>query len=204
LATAGAMRRIRRGSKGEGDEEVGPEDRRFAGIGAGGDIGRFFAGKRGDGPNRRHLHLLVDGAGAAIQRAPEDVGEADDVVDLVGEVRAAGADHGVGPCCARHFRHDLRRRVGQRQDQRLFGHALQEFRLQHAGGGKAEEDVGARDDVGQRARLRVLDVGVLPAVHLLDAAFMRNAETVGHPDVFDAGAERDEQVEAGKCRSTGA
>ena len=58
--------------------------------------------------------------------------------------------------------------------------------LQHAGRRQAEKDVGAVDHVGQRARLGVLDVGVLPAVHLVDAALVGDAEAVGDPDVLDA------------------
>ena len=76
----------------------------------------------------------------------------------------------------------------------------EQFGLQHAGRRQAEEDVGAVDDVGQRARLGVLDVRVLPAVHLVDAALVGDAEAVGDPDVLVPGAERDQQVEAGKRR----
>src|SRR4051794_4783588 len=38
---------------------------------------------RGDPARGGHLHLLGDLAGADVQRAPEDAGEAEDVVDLV-------------------------------------------------------------------------------------------------------------------------
>ena len=121
-----------------------------------------------------------------------------------GKIRAAGADHRVGPRGARDFRHDLRIGIGERQDQRLFRHVVEEFGLQHAGGRQAEEDVGAGDDLGQRARLGVLDVGIFPAVHLLDAALVGDAEAVGDPDVFVPGAERNQQIEAGECRCAGA
>ena len=133
-AVAGRLRHGRRDAQdqprieGRGDQEVRPEDRRLAGIGACRDIRRLLAGQRGDGAHRGHLHLLVDGAGAAVERAAEDVGEAQDVVDLVGKIRPAGADHRVGPRRARQFRHDLRRRVGERQDQRLRRHAASAVR----------------------------------------------------------------------------
>ena len=185
-----------------GDQEVRAEGRRLFGIGLGGDVRRLLARKRRDGADGRHLHLLVDGARAAIERSPEDVGEAEHVVDLVGEIRAPGADHGVGPRLAGDLRHDLGRRIGERQDQRLRRHVLQQVGAEHAGGRQAEKDVGAGENVGERAGRRVLDVGVLPAVHLLDAALVGDAETVGDPDVLDLGAERDEEVEAGECGST--
>ena len=187
-----------------GDQEIGAEHRRLAGIGARRDVGRLLAGKSGDRAHRRHLHLLVDGAGAAIERTAKDVGEAEHVVDLVRKIRAAGADHGVWPGGAGDLRHDLRIGIGKRQDQRLCRHMRQQFGLQHAGRGEAEEDVGAADDVGQRARLGVLDVGVLPAVHFVDAPLVGDAEAVGDPDVLMPGTERDQQVEAGKRRRTGA
>ena len=80
----------------------------------------------------------------------------------------------------------------------------EQLRLQHAGGRQAEEDVGAVDHVGQRPRLGVLDVRVLPAVHLVDAALVGDAETVGDPDVVVPGAERHQQIEAGKGCGAGA
>jgi hypothetical protein len=54
--------------------------------------------------------------------------------------------HGLGL-----LRQDFRHRVGQRQDERLVGHGLDHLRLEHAGRGQAEEDVGAGDDLAQRA-----------------------------------------------------
>ena len=187
-----------------GDQEIGPEHRRLAGIGARRDVRRLLAGECGDGAHRRHLHLLVDGARTAVERPAEDVGKAQHVVDLVREIRAAGADHRVGPRRARHLRHDLRVRIGERQDQRLCRHMGEQFRLQHAGRRQAEEDVGAVDHIGQRTRLGVLDVRVLPAVHLVDAALVGDAEAVGDPDVLVPGAQRHQQIEAGKCRGAGA
>ncbi len=44
---------------------------------------------------RGDLHLHVDGGGAHVERAAEDVGEAEHVVDLVRIVRAAGRHDGV-------------------------------------------------------------------------------------------------------------
>ena len=70
----------------------------------------------GDRVGRGHLHRLGDPGGAGVQRAAEDAGEGQHVVDLVGEVAAAGGDHrGVpGGDVGVH----LGRRVGQREDDR--------------------------------------------------------------------------------------
>ena len=137
-----------------------------------------------------------------VERAAEDVGEAEHVVDLVREVRTAGADHGVGPRRPRDLRHDLRHRIGERQDQRLRRHAGQHFGLQHAGGRQAEEDVGAVDHVGQRARGGVLArrASFQRSISLGAAFRRRRRSDVGDPDVLAPGAERDQQVEAGERR----
>ena len=80
---------------GEGEaHDVGADDHGEAGhFGEAGEEEGAAEGEGGDGAHCRHLHLLVDRGRAAVERAPEDIGEAEDVVDLVGEVRAAGADH---------------------------------------------------------------------------------------------------------------
>ena len=67
------------------------------------------------------LHLLVDRARADVERAAEDAGEGEDVVDLVGVVRAAGGhDRDV---VADLLGLDLGDRVGHREDDRVRGHA---------------------------------------------------------------------------------
>ena len=72
--------------EGRRDEIVGAEDGGLAAIGAGRDVRDFLARQRGNGLHGGHLHLLVDGAGAAVERSPENIGEADDVVHLVREI----------------------------------------------------------------------------------------------------------------------
>src|SRR5690606_41439073 len=57
-------------------------------VGAEHVLGDLGAGQRGDGVGSGELHLLVDGSGPYVQRPPEDVREAEHVVDLVGEVRS--------------------------------------------------------------------------------------------------------------------
>ncbi len=86
-----------------------------------------------------------------VQRAAEDEREAQDVVDLVGIVRTAGGDDGVGARGLGDFRQDFRIGIGQRQDQRLVGHQRQPFGLEHIGRGKAQEHVGADQHIAQGA-----------------------------------------------------
>ena len=59
---------------------------------------------------------------------------------------------------------------------------------------------GALDHVRELARLRLLRIDRLPAVHQLRAPFVDDAFDVAHPDVVRLGAEHDQQIEAGERR----
>ena len=64
-----------------------------------------------------------------------------------------------------------------------LGHALDHGRRHHAGGRAAEEDVGALDHVGQRARLGLLAVALLDLVELVAAA-SRTTPLLSHMKMF--------------------
>ena len=67
------------------------------------------------------LHAGGHPRGVAVQRATEDAGEDQAVVDLIGEVAAAGAHHG-GPCGPGLVGPDLRDGIGHRENDGVFGH----------------------------------------------------------------------------------
>ena len=150
------------------------------------------------------LHFLVDAGGADVERAAEDEREAQDVVDLVREVGTPGADHRVGARLARLVRHDFRVRIGQRHHQRLVRHRLDHVRRQHVGRGKPQENIGAADHVRQHARVGLLRIDRLPAVHQRIAALMHHAVDVADPDVLALRAQRDQEIQAGDRGSAGA
>ena len=125
------------------NDVVGTEHRRGAAIGRGHHLAGLHAGQAGDRFDRGDLHRLVDRGGGDVQRAAEDEREAQDVVDLVRIVAAAGGDDGVRAGGAGQVRVDLRLGVGQRQDQRPVGELRQPLRLQHA---------AARTGPGRRRR----------------------------------------------------
>ena len=83
-------------------------------------------------------------------------------------------------------------------------HLRDHLLLQHAGGRQAEEDVGARDHLGQRAQRGLLRELRLVLVHQLGAALVDHAGQVGHPDVLARQAELDQQAQAGQRRGAGA
>ena len=115
-----------------GNQIIRTEDQRIAVCSGARGFPHLFLGETGNGMHGSHLHFLVDRAGAAVKRAAEDIGEAKDIVDLIGEVRTPGTDHGVIALGAREIGHDFRHRVGKRHDHGLWRHLLEKLRLQRA------------------------------------------------------------------------
>ena len=94
-------------------------------------IGHSFLGQIGNGKCSSHLHLLIDGASMHVECTTEDVGESNDVVDLVGIVRAA--------CCHEHIRTavhgiligNLWNRIGQSKHDGVFSHGTNHVLRHH-------------------------------------------------------------------------
>ena len=97
LATADGIAQIRRGSNGTGMMIVGAVFEAPPAIGRGDLVGHVLAREGGERLGGRDLHLVIDRRGAHIERAAEDIGKAQDIVDLVRIVRTAGRDDRVGP-----------------------------------------------------------------------------------------------------------
>ncbi|KEH12384.1 hypothetical protein GY15_21180 [Delftia sp. 670] len=185
------------GVEGRGDQVVGAELQLLALVGSGDFIADVLLGQCGDFAHAGQLHGFGDLGGAAVQRATEDVGEAQDVVDLVGVVRTArGHDavraHGLGQLGA-----DLGFGVGQGQDDGLVGHGLDHVGSEHAGSRAAQEDVCILDGIGQGAGVRLLRVLGLGGVQATGAAFVDHALGVAHEDVFALDAQAHHHVHAG-------
>ena len=153
--------------EGLGDQVLRPEHQVLEPVGRGHRLGRRRAGEAGQRLDAGDLHRLVDRGGADVQGTAEDEGEAEDVVDLVRVVAPPRREDRVRPDGAGRLGHDLRRGVGERQDQRARRHDGQHLGLQHVRGGEAEEDVGAQERVGERAGVGPPGVAGLVGVHLL-------------------------------------
>src|SRR5690606_8529344 len=149
------------------------------------------------------LHRLVDLGRADVERAAEDVREAERVVDLVRVVAAAGGDDAVRADALGVLGQDLRVRVGQRQDHRALGHGREHFRLEYAAGGQAEEHVGASDYFREGALVGVAGVALLVRVEVV-ATGVQHAVAVHRQDVLGLEAERDQHVQAGDAGGAGA
>ena len=79
------------------DQVLGPETDLLLAVGRGHHVRLLGPGELGQRPHAGELHLLVDRGGADVEGTAEDEREAEDVVDLVRVVGAAGGDDGVGP-----------------------------------------------------------------------------------------------------------
>ena len=148
----------------------------------------FLAGRRlgkiGDGIHRRHFHRLIDGGRAHIERATEQVREAENVIDLVRIIRAAGGDNRVIAYLVHLLRHDFRHRVGKRQHQRFRRHRLHHLAGEQSRLRDAKEDVRARERFREAARFRLGDKLRLASVELAGAAFINRPLGIADDDVL--------------------
>src|SRR5471032_2898908 len=165
---------------------------------------QWFLGQRGDGAHASELHFFIDGGGAHVERTTEDVREAQHVVDLVRVVRAARGNDGVAAHGVDFFWRDFRVWIGQREDQWTFRHRLDHLCADHAAFGHADEDVGANHGVCQVAVAGVIGVACLVFFHIGVAAWVDHALAVAHFQQGFVQAQRDQQVQAGDRRCTGA
>ena len=88
------------------------------------------------------FHLFVDGGGVYVEGTTEDIGEADDVIDLIGIVGTARGHQYVGTGVHRILVADLRHGVGEGEDHRILGHRLDHVLREHVALGEAYKHVG--------------------------------------------------------------
>jgi len=176
---------------------VGPVLQAVAGIGGGHLVGHVLARQHGQGLGRGDLHGVVDGGGAHVESAAEDIGEAQHVVDLVRVVRAARADDGVGAHLLHLLGRDLGIGIGHGGDHRLRRHRLHHGGRHRALGREAEEHVGALERLRERALLGLDRVGRLPLVHALGAALVDHALGVAEDRVVVRQPHGFQQLHAG-------
>jgi len=139
-----------------------------------------------------------------IEGAAEEVGKAEDVVDLVGIVAAPGRHDGIGAHGMGLFRRDLGIGVRHGEDHRVVGHAGDHVRGDRALRRDAEEHVGAPHRVIERARFGAGGMGRFPLVHALGAALVDHALGIAHDAVVMARAHGFQQFQAGDARRPGA
>ena len=138
-----------------GNDIVAAKARARALIGGSDLVGHILARQGGKRVGGGDLHFHVDGGGAHIQRAAENIGKAQNIIDLVGVVRTACRHNHVVAHGLRVFRCNFRVGIGHGENDRVFGHALDHGRGQRALGGEAKENISALHRLFQRAQRRV-------------------------------------------------
>ena len=123
-----------------------------------------------------NFHFVIDGPRPHVQRPPENIGESQNVVDLIGIVRTPRRNDHITAHGMRILRRDFRVRIGHGENDRVLGHALDHFRRERTCHGKPEEHISPLHGIFQRAVIRINGVGRFPLVHafgttLVDHAF---------------------------------
>ena len=173
-------------------------------IGGGDLVGHILAGQHGQSFGGGDLHLHVDGGGADIERAAEDEGKAEHVVDLVRIVRAPGRHDRVVADGRDLLRRDLRIGIGHGEDDRVLRHRGDHLRRHRALLRQTEEGVGPLHRLRQRASVGDRSMGRFPLVHALGAALVDHALGVAEDDIVGLEAHRLEQFDAGDRGGPGA
>ncbi len=95
------------------------------------NVGHRLLSQICDSPDGGQLHLLIDCLRMHVKRTTEDVGEANDIINLVGVIRAAGRHQNVGAGSSSILVRDLRHRIGQREDDRHVSHRADHILREH-------------------------------------------------------------------------
>lgn len=186
--------------EGDGNDILRPEARPVALIGSGDVVRNVFLGEIGERFRRGDLHRVVDGRGAHVERAAEDIGKAENVVDLVRIVRAAGRDDRVVADQGHFFGRDFRIGIGHGEDDRPCAHGADHVRGKRALGRKAEEHVGAVKSLGERPAVGLDRMRRLPLVHAVGTALVDDPLGIAEDDVFRVEAHRLDELDAGDRR----
>ena len=150
------------------------------------------------------LHGLCNGGRATVQRTPEDVGEAQHVVDLIGVVRTPCGNDDVGSRGARQLRTDLGLWVGECQNHRVTRHAFNHVYCQHTRCRATQENICAVDHVSQRAGVCFLGVAGFGFIVAARATFIDHAFGIAHKNIGCRYAQAHHHVEASNRSGTGA
>ena len=177
------------GSQWLGDDVVAAEAEAVEAVGAEHGVRHVLARQLGQGVHGRQLHGVVDVGGPHVEGTAEEEGEAQDVVDLVGEVAAAGGDDGVRAGVARLLVADLGIGVGHREDHGVGRHRADHVARDDAAHREADEDVGGSQGLGQGAGRRVGRQLRLVGVHVLRPAAIDHAGLVAEDELGRIGAE---------------
>ncbi len=141
-------------------------------IGSGHLVRHIFLGQAGERSGAGNLHFLIDGPGAYVERAAENIGKTKHIIDLIGIIRPAGGHDGILADLADGFRADFRFRIGHGKDDRIPGHGPDHVLIDRSGHRQAKETICPLQGFGQRPRLGRRGVGGFPLIHAVFAALI--------------------------------
>ena len=183
------------------DDVIATKSQRFA-ISKRHLIRHILARQCGQRMSTSDLHLVVDGARIDVQRAAEQVGKAQNVVHLVGIVRAARGDDGVDADLVGLFRGDFGIRVCHGKDHRVVGHGGNHLLRHRAFDRHAKENIGAFHCFLKRPQLSLDRMGRLPLVHTFGTALIDHTLGVTDDAVVMPRAHGFQQLDTGDtCRT---
>ena len=186
------------------DEVVASEDEVVDLVDGVHHVGHGLFRQIGDGVYGGELHLLVDGCGGGVECAAEDVGEADDVVDLVGVVAASGGHEHVGTRGHGGLVGDFGLGVGEGEDDGVLSHGLHHVLREDFAFRQSDEDVGVLHGLGERVDVASARGELFLLRAEVFAVVGDDALGVEHDDVFVLGAEGDVEFRATDGRGAGA
>ena len=150
--------------------------------------------------HRRDFHLARDGGRAAIERAAENKGKAQDVVDLVRIIRAAGRDDRVGtrpPCTSSGRISGVGLASAKISGRAAIASTISGFNTPPA---DRPRKMSAPGITSARVRASVFLANRSLSGSISSARpLIHHAGQIGDQDVFDRKAQVDHQVQAGQC-----
>ena len=130
-----------------------------------------------------------------VERATEQVGEPQHVVDLVGIIDRRSQRSHLRGRALRLFRRDLGVGIGHGKNHRVVAHRADHIRRHRPLGRHAEEDIGTHHRLFQRAQVGLDRMGRFPLVHALGATLPEHALGVADDAVLVPCAHRLEQFD---------
>ena len=167
-----------------GDQVLGAELEAVVAVGLHHRLGNFVAGQLGERAGGRQHHPLVDPPRPHVERAPEEEGEAEHVVDLVRVVRPARGHDRVVPHPGHLLRGDLRVGVGQCEDDGLRRHRFDHCAVDQPLGRQADHNVRPLHRLCKSTHRPAGGERLLVFVHSRLPPLMDHARPVRHDQVF--------------------
>ena len=116
-------------------------------------IGHLFTGQVRERARAGYLHLIIDRSSVNIQRAAEQIGETQNIIDLIGIIRPPSCHNRIWTHRMCLFRRNFRIRVGHGKNHRIRGHTFHHCRRNCSLNGNTQEHICAHHCIIQTAQL---------------------------------------------------